>query len=280
LNPRLRTGIAGLATLLAALAIAACGEDESDEQLPFTDAANSPDVQAIWGEYACAKASRIGYESEGGVDDGPFRRFTVIDGDDVDGERCELGRNDQEDSPTAVYGEGDRRITRLAVRLPKDFPLDTKDFQVVMQMKQTQPAANGDGTPALSLEAREGHWVLLRSTSVDESSETEELWSAPAEKGVWTRFEFDVTYSQDPEKGSVKVTADLDGDGEFEEESEVIPTYTLKRETEGNKEDELDPGDSIPSHLRIGLYHNPKIPCPAPKGCYVDIDEVEIVEPS
>ncbi len=245
----------------------------------FSDPGESEDVAALWGEYACAEETQISLETEGGVDDGPYRRFTVIDGDDVDGERCEAGRNDHDDGPTAVYGDGERRITRLAVRLPEDFPLDAESFQVVMQMKQAQPSANGGGTPALSLEAREGHWVLYRSANTGDSSESEELWSAPAEKGVWARFEFDVTYSADPGEGSLRVRADLDGDGELEEDSGTIETATLKLETEGGEEgDGIEPGEAIPSHLRIGLYHDPKIECPKPKGCSVEIDEVEVIE--
>jgi hypothetical protein len=268
-----------LASALALAALAGCGGDSGggeEEGLPFADSGDTQDVAAVWGEYACAEPERLAVEPEGGVDGGAYRRFTVLDGDDADGERCEAGRNDHTDSPTAVYREGDVRTTSFAVRLPEDFPLDTDRFQVVMQMKQSQPAANGDGTPALSLEAREGHWVLFRSASSGPSSDTEEIWSAPAEKGVWTRFEIDGTYSADPEEGSVRVRADLDGDGELETSSGEIAGYTLKRETGGGEEDGIEPGEAIPSHLRIGLYHDPEVPCPAPKGCSVEFDDVEI----
>ena len=272
---------AALAAALGVLALAGCGGDSgsgSDDGLPFTDSGDSEDVTATWGEFACEDESRLAVEPEGGVDGGAYRRFTVIDGDDADGERCEAGRNDHTDGPTAVYKEGDRRTTSFAVRLPEGFPLDTDRFQVVMQMKQSQPSANGDGTPVLSLEAREGHWVLFQSASSGPSSDTREFWSAPAETGVWTRFEIEGTYSADPEQGSVRVRADLDGDGELETDSGEIAGYTLKRETEGGEEgDGIEPGEAIPSHLRIGLYHDPKVPCPAPKGCSVEFDDVEIV---
>jgi hypothetical protein len=272
-----RTAPALLTFALLALAGCGGGEDSGDDGLPFSDPGESEDVTEIWGEYACAKESRLAVEPEGGVDGGAYRRFTVIDGDDADGERCEVGRNDHTDGPTAVYGAGNRRITTFAVRLPENLPLDTDRFQVVMQMKQTQPSANGDGTPVLSLEARDGRWILFQSTSAGPSSDTRELWSAPAEAGVWTTFEIDATYSTKPDVGSVRIRADLDADGEFDEDSGEISTYTLKRETEGGGEgDGIEPGEPIPSHLRLGLYHDPKVPCPPPDGCSVEIDGVEI----
>lgn len=262
-----------LAGAVAALAISACGGSETGDRLPFEDGAESEDVVSIWGEYACASEDRIELVEEDGE---THRKLTVIDGDDADGERCELGRNDHTDGPTAVYTEGERRITRFSIRLPDDFPLESENFQVVMQMKQSQPSANGGGTPVLSLEAREGHWILFQSTSSGPSSDTRELWSAPAETGVWANFEFDVLYSRDPEKGSVRVGADLD-DGELEEDSGEIAAFTLKTETDGGGEDGIEPGESIPSHLRLGLYHDPKVPCPPPDGCSVEFGDVEVV---
>ena len=43
-----------------------------------------------------------------------------------------------------------------------------------------EPAANGDGTPVLSLNAFNGRWRLMQSTSPGPSYNTRELWSAPA----------------------------------------------------------------------------------------------------
>jgi hypothetical protein len=267
--------------LLAALGLvlAACGGSEPapGAGLPFLDPGDSEDVSAVWGEYACADADRLGVVREGGVDGGAYRRFTVVDGDDVDGERCEAGRNDHTDGPTAVFREGERLTTSFAVRLPEDFPLDSERFQVVMQMKQSQPAANGDGTPVLALEARDGRWLLMQSTSSGPSSDTRELWSARARPGVWARFEFDVTYSAEPGEGRIRVRGDLNGDGELEADSGELSAFTLKEETEGGEEgDGIEPGEAIPSHLRIGLYHDPKVPCPPPRGCSVEFDDVRI----
>ncbi|MGH2980504.1 MAG: hypothetical protein ACRDKV_00480, partial [Solirubrobacterales bacterium] len=99
--------------------------------------------------------------------------------------------------------------------------------------------------------------------------------------GVWTRFAFDVLYSQDPDRGRLQVSVDLNGDGDFDDRGErtlVIRTNTLKAETTGDGDDGLAPGDPIPSHLRAGVYHNPLIPCPPPRGCSIGIDNVQVLE--
>lgn len=260
----------------------------------LSDTSQKADPEAIWGAIDCQEESRQ-QQVQGGGDTNPqatgarqpdaaYRQVTAIDGDDVDGERCELGLNDQEDGPTVLYREGERRVTFLSVRIPSDLPLDNDVFQVVMQMKQTQPADNGGGTPVLALEAWDGDWQLRQSDSTGETSDASELWSAPIQTDTWTRFALDVTYSQDPARGSVKVYADLNGDGDFgdpEEQSEAFRTYTLKVETEGDGSgDGLDEGDPIPSHLRVGLYHDESYPCPAPNGCRVDLDNVQVIAPN
>jgi hypothetical protein len=74
---------------------------------------------------------------------------------------------------------------------------------------------------------------------------------------------------------------DLNGDGDFSDPGElsrVFHTYTLKIQVPGPVTD-IAPGHPIPSHLRAGLYHNSSIPCPAPAGCSVDIDNVQVLRP-
>ena len=263
-----------------------------------SDTAAVADPLPFWGEIGCASTSRHQQITTGGDThvkaDGTsqgntsLRRLTVIDGDDYYGERCELGENnhsldgDPSPGPTVFYSEGDRRITYMSFRLPTGFALGVEWWQVVMQMKQTGPADNSGGTPVLALHAYLGRWRLQKSTSVDASSSTTELWSAAASTGVWTRFAFDVKYSKDPLVGWVKVYADLNNDGDFVdagEASSTIPTYTLKRETAGTTADGLATGDPIPSHLRSGIYHNPSYSCPSPTGCYVDVDNIQVVDP-
>jgi hypothetical protein len=83
----------------------------------------------------------------------------------------------------------------------------------------------------------------------------------------------------------VRLYLDRNGDGDSRDAGERSPkftTHTLKYETadpDGQDDDALSPGDSIPSHLRIGLYHDPAIACPAPSGCSVEVDNVQVVGP-
>jgi hypothetical protein len=251
-----------------------------------SDTSANPSPLSFWGSIQCANSSRYSYLESGGdphftatgaaQPDNAYRRLTVLDGDEFYGERCELGLNDHNIGPTAFYHEGQHRATYISLRLPENFPLSTNDWQTVMQMKQAQPSDGGGGGPILEMQARQGRWVILNNWH--------ELWSFPAQKNTWTRFAWDVYYSQDPSKGWIQVSADLNGDGDFNdpgERSPVIHTATLKTEIEGpnGTSDGLAPGDPIPSHLRAGIYHNPSIPCPAPTGCSVEVDNVQVLGP-
>jgi hypothetical protein len=211
-----------------------------------------------------------------------FRRLTVYDGDDVFGERCELGLNDHRRGPTAFYREGDRYVTFASLRLPGDTDVNDPDWRVVLQMKQAQPYNNLEGASRFELQVRDGRWLAI--------SDYRDLWSAPAQAGTWTRFRFDVTYSQDPARGSIQISADLNDDGDYvddvdsdgspDEESPHIRLATLLRETAGRSESGLAPGESVPSHLRAGIYQNQSFECPRTgPGCSVDIDNVQVLRP-
>src|SRR3954454_1605316 len=198
---------------LTALWVAGCRPVKSD---PGTVADPAP----LWGKLDCATASRQQLVRSGSS---TFRRLTVIDGDNVFGERCELGLNDYRGKTFTLYREGDHRVTFFSVRLPASFPLGVDDWQLVMQMKQTQPSDNGNGTPVLALEARQNQWKRVHSASVDASATAVDLWSTPAVTEKWTRFAFDVVYSQDPRRGRIKVYADLNGDGDASDPGEQSP---------------------------------------------------------
>ncbi len=256
----------------------------------FDDTSTTKNPIGKWGRIDCGvwpdlDPTRAGQFGSGGdthltatgasQGDDDYRRLTVFDGDDVAGERCELGENDNVEGPTALYREGDRRATFASLRLPGNFPLDAETWQTVLQMKQAQPAANGGGVPILEMQAWDNHfWV---------SSDKETYFSFPATKDVWTRFVFDVTYSQDPSKGSVQVAVDLNDDGDVSDAGERSPRIkaaTLKTETAGGGPDTIAPGESIPSHLRVGLYHDPSVPCPVSTGgCSTEVDNVQVLAP-
>jgi len=290
-------GLLAIAPAAVAVAAALGAGGDSDEALPdssqrllASDTAGMADPLPFWGALDCAERSRHRRIATGGdpapagdgspQGDAAFRRLTAVDGDDLWGERCELGLNNA-GGPVSFYREGERLVTYASFRLPHDFPLGAKNWQGVLQMKQAQPADNGGGTPVISLGAYQGQWLLFASdpgpTTVDRV-----IWRAPAEKEVWTRFRIEALYSQDPERGWIEVRVDLDGDGDSGGEDESSPRIalaTLKRETAGDPGDGLEQGDAIPSHLRVGIYHDERIACPAPAGCSVDVDNVQVLRP-
>jgi hypothetical protein len=256
-----------------------------------SDTATGSNPRNFWGSVECGRSlgspdpSRQQDIASGGdthltatgaaQGDSNYRRLTVEDSDDYYGERCELGKNDHRTGPTTFYHEGQRRATFVSLRLPSNFPLNADSWQTVMQMKQAQPSHDdGPGPPILFMGAYEGRWQVEGVNG--------DFWTFPAQPGVWTRFGFDVFYSQDQSRGWLQVSADLNGDGDFDdpgERSPVIHAATLATEiaAPGSSGDGLAPGASIPSHLRTGIYHDSSISCPAPSGCSIEVDNVQVV---
>jgi Polysaccharide lyase len=194
----------------------------------------------------------------------------VVDGDDYYGERCELGNNDK-DAPNTLYREGQRRVTFASIRLPFGTDPNSDLWRTVLQMKQTEPYHNPQAAPMFELEVRSGQWAVENNWT--------DLWHAPAQQNVWTRWAFDVTYSSNASTGSVKAYVDLNNDGDFADPGEQSPIFhaaTLLAETSGGSSP-YAPGQSIPSHLRAGIYQDPAYSCPS--GCSVDIDNVQVLAP-
>jgi polysaccharide lyase-like protein len=266
-----------------------------------SDTAADPDAHHLWGaRYGCASDDRVADLPSGGdprptavgtpQGNSSFRRLTVLDGDDYSGERCELGYNTWnagQASPANPYGtfynyyEGFRRTTYFSVRLPDNFPLGATSWQGIGQMKQSGGSDGSAGTPVLSFSAYNGVWSFWH-TYPNDLSQDFELWWVPAQKNVWTRIAVDAYYSQFVDRGWIRYYVDANGDGDFRdrrERSPVFHTNTLKREIPGTTDDGLAAGDSIPSHLRMGIYHASSIPCPRPAGCSLDIDNVQVLEP-
>jgi hypothetical protein len=234
------------------------------------DLATIPDPIALWGDIDAVSPTRQQWFASGGPDGGPFRRMTALDGDLYHGnsERAELGNSnyllDHGRLDTFyLYRAGMRRVTSYWMRLPPDFPLNTDDWQVVMQMKQSDPATNADGTPVIALQATQGQWVLKQSASPGLSEDTRVLWRTPARVGAWTHIVVDATYSTDPAAGRFAIT--IGGVS-----SPVLHTYDLKYEI-SPPGPQLHAGDPIPDHLRLGIYHDPPLP-----GTSVDIAQVQI----
>jgi hypothetical protein len=252
-----------------------------------SDTAAQTSPQSFWGDLQCQDASRYATIASDGdthvtaagaaQGNGAFRRMTVFDGDNFWGERCELGENDYRHGPTAFYHEGQHRVTYLSERLPANFPITTSKWQTVMQMKQAQPSHDDGSGVALEMQVMGNRWTIANDWNT--------IQTFPAKAGIWTRFAFDVYYSQDAAKGWIQVSADLNGDGDFDDSGErgkVTRAATLQTEAVGsfNTADGLAAGAPIPSHLRVGVYHDPSISCPAGSGCSVDVDNVQVVAPS
>ena len=279
--------LAVLALLIAA-AVPALAQDAGSAgsrwspRVLASDVGLDPNPLPFWGRIECEDPSRHELIPTGGdlhptargtpQGNTSFRRVRVLDGDDFYGERCELGLN-WASGPTAFYREGRRRITSLSLRAPPAL-VNTRDWQVVMQMKQAQPSANGGGSPALELQLLQGQWRLNRSGTNGLTVDSDKLWTWPARGGVWTRFRFDVNYSRSARKGKIRVIADVNGDGDYLDPTETRrkrKTFTLKRRPHHR--------GSVPSHLRAGIYHNPEIECPPPSGCQIDVDNVQVLAP-
>jgi hypothetical protein len=266
--------------IVVALVLALDGENDASmpAQLPVAlstlraDPAENPNPLGLWNEVAAQNDSRHQQFSSGGPSGGSFRRLTVHNGDNYWGERAELGYNSRLNGLGAPWGtfflyhEGQRRVTDFWMRLPSSFPVNANTWQVVMQMKQTGPIANNGGTPVLALEARQGKWVLVQADTPGPGGYTHEVWSTPATVGQWTHISLDVTYSPNPSQGKVQMTV---GDVA----SPTFTTFTQKYETAPGSQG-LSPGDAIPSHLRMGIYHDPALP-----GTHVDFADVRVSEP-
>ena len=238
-----------------------------------------------WGKIECAADSRYRHMITGG-DSHPktngarqrnsaYRRLTVFDGDDVYGERCELGRNTHtngENAPGqtsgtfALYRQGEHKITFFSQRYSTGFDVNANAWQQVAQMKQAQPYADAvpDGV-ALELQVFRGRLRLLTFWTTKWST------AAPA-KNVWVRYALDVVYSADPNIGKVKVYVDRNGDGDALDRGERSPMIT--GQTLGA---ESSTGQPIPSFLMVGIYHDRSINCQPPTGCSVDIDNAQVV---
>ena len=277
--------LAVLALCLVPVLLLAWDPSDAAEQRLFGDSGAAEDAAARWGKIDCESSDRhrrilVGGDprpdpADGVVGATAFRRLTVFDGDDVYGERCELGLNDWREGPTALFREGQHRVTTVTLRLPDSFPLGAKRWQTVVQMKQAQPSAGGNGPPMVQLFAQNGHWHL--SVATDHNVRTWTRWRAYARQNRWVRFIFNVVYSRHHRRGVVRLRADLNGDGDFRDRKERAGPYhgtTLKTEPGGGGADGVARGSSIPSHLRVGIYHDPPIKCP--DGCSIDVDSVHV----
>jgi hypothetical protein len=257
------------------------------------DRARNPDAAAIWGPLDCQRQGAwrpdwwkkplvprsYKWFSSGGPADQPYRRLTVFDGQGDRGERCELGFSDwgnhwRTNGSFQVYHEGDHRLTGFWLRFPDNFPINTRAWQLVSEMRQSDPAMSAGGPPVLGVYQNRGRFHLLHY-----GRGSNPLWtSGPIRRNTWTPVVEDVVYSRDPAKGSIRLNTDLNADHDVSDPGEASPlihTTTLKGETRSGGP--IPRGASIPSVLRVGPFHDRAIPCP--DGCSLDVGPVGVTDP-
>ena len=109
----------------------------------------------------------------------------------------------------------------------------------------------------------------------------ERIWAARAAQGNLDPVRVRHPLLPGPRRRLVRVFADRNGDGDAldkKERSPVIHRATLRRETAGGSPtDGLEPGESIPSHLRVGIYHDPAYRCQGGR-CSIGIDNVGVYQ--
>lgn len=131
------------------------------------------------------------------------------------------------------FREGDEYWFGLALYLPQGFPVDTSDWQVVAQWKNS-----GDGSPPLSIQIHGGRVVLEGGEAVGKH------WVrdlGPARAGARTDLVLRVAFSSEPDDGSVDVS--MNG-------RQVVSDYRPPGGT-------LYPDET--SYLKTGLYRSSDI---------------------
>ena len=130
-------------------------------------------------------------------------------------------------------------------------------WQTVLQMKQSEPSVYRGGGPVLEVDASNGKLQLIHNWH--------RRWSTPIVKRRWLRIALNVRYSQSGKAGWVRMFVDRNGDGDAGDRRERSPRFhvsTLKTELSGGSPGGLRPGAPIPSHLRVGIYHDPPLRLP------------------
>jgi hypothetical protein len=230
-------------------------------QDPMTD----PDPANLWGSTVgdLADPSRQVLKSSGGPDGGPYRQLTVKDGDSMgfSGERAELGNNNRSAglaSPSNHSGtfwlgqSGKSEVIRYSLRLPSTFPSSGSAFQNVTQLKHTCPCSDASSDqPELTLQVRSNQFRLYGNLGTAQL-----LWSTPVIKGSWVPIEWQVTWSKSSSIGKVQLKVG----------SAQSPVFT--RQTLAYLKSS---GTPMPSHLRVGCYHDASYP-----GTSIDIGPVTV----
>jgi len=216
------------------------------------------------------------------------RTLTQVDGAE---ERAELGHNSQASvyrtEPSWTFWrfyEGETNRIGLSLLIPASggIPLNPGTWQIVTQFKQTGASNVSGDTPVLSLHLDNGKFSIWQSTNNRWSNNNSaSIYEFPFTVATNTRYRtiWDITFSQDSAIGSVELTI-LDGATAYY--SGRLATYTLKAEvgpppdystTTGGGTNQAN-GESVPSHMRVGAYHNPSVAAGAIKISNIQIGVV------
>jgi Polysaccharide lyase len=235
-----------LTTSLLALAALGASAPTASARVLWSADAERPRLQE-WANYSCQDGTRVrqvGAPSPVAQGNSAYE-IEVRDGDDSYGERCELGQGNPTKNGFPLFQEGDERWISFQTYLPDDYPTNLKTWNVIMQLKQL----HAFGTPAVSMEVRDGNFVLMNSDTNHESSGCNWWWEGPATKNRWVKFTLRVKFSPNANVGFIELYGDLDGRGV----RQLMPrTYMHTMKVDNS-------GVTVPSHSRVGLYRNPAV---------------------
>lgn len=247
-----------------------------------SDPATDPQYKNLWGYSDVQDDSRVGHFTRGGPDDGPYRRCTLLDGDNPRGygARCELTYNNICDglaspdnwyAPFWIYWPNTRAITEWDERLPADFPINATSWQVLAQMKQAAPGDLGLG-PQIGLQALNGH--LVADVHEDPSSQDGVPFATfDVPLGEWFHVRWDVFYSNDPDTASLQLTINGQASQTIHPSNGTLRTQQTEQSCGAGSRNlyTLNPGDPEPAVLRLGIYHDESLP-----GTHVDLANIRV----
>lgn len=247
-----------------------------------SDPCTDPEYKNLWGYSDVQDDSRVGHFTSGGPNDGPFRRCTVVDGDNPRGygERCELTYNNICDglaspdnwyAPFWIYFPDTHAITEWDCRLPNDFPINAASWQVLAQMKQGAPGDVGLG-PQIGLQALRGQLVAdVHEDPASQDGVPFAHFDVPLDE--WFHVRWDVFYSNDPAKASLQLTINDQASPTIRPRDGTLRTQQTEQSCgEGSRNPyTLHPGDPEPSVLRLGIYHDKNLP-----GSHADLANIRV----
>jgi hypothetical protein len=181
-------------------------------------------------------SGRLALASNGGPGNAPYRQLTVASGDQAWGNRAALGY-DRDDSPVALWHEGQYRMLNTWVRLGQIN--QTSDWRELFEIKQAQPYPSGmsaDDGVMFEVQQRSGRLFFM--------SHWHDLWSVPISAGSWVPISVEGLWSADPAKGWLR----------FQVGDQVSSRFN------GANLLRNDDGSTVPSFLEMGPYQSSSLP--------------------